>query len=184
MMQYSEYESARLADRLIIQDLLYLMCRSVDRRDWDTWRTLYHPDCVFDNGVNKGDLETTLKFQVRRHATVSHSYHQIPNIFIEFTGRDTALVEAYTSVWQRHTADAFTGDLLPPGEPAFDRWSMARFINRFERRDSKWRILHHSTITEFSRMSPVPPDQPHDPRAISQRDRSDPLWAARAQLSL
>ena len=183
MIQYTEYSAERLADRAVIRDILYLMCRSVDRRDWDTWCSLYHPDCSFDNGVNKGNLETTLKFQVRRHATISRSYHQIPNILIEFTGRDSALVESYTFVVQRHMADAITGDPRP-GQPEFDRWSMTRFINQFERRDSTWRILRHTTITEHSLTRQVPSDEPHDGRAISRRDRDDPIWLMRAQFGL
>jgi hypothetical protein len=187
----NDYSPQRLADRAEITDVMYRWCRAVDRCDWEAIRDVFHPDARDDHGLYKGGVDGLIAWLSERHKTITRSMHQVGNMLIEFTSQDTAVVETYLFAMQRYTPEgaqtraAITGG-ADVGADSFDLFMTGRYVDVFERRNGRWKIRERTVVFDNSTMFPVPPNAPRlgDDWAISARDRSDPLWAIRAQQGL
>jgi SnoaL-like domain len=147
-------EDQRIADRLAIQDVMYRWARGVDRRDWDLVRSVFHPDGYDDHGIYRGGVDGLIEWLRVRHSTILQSMHHIANILIEFTGPDRALVESYAVGYQRYanagreTRVAILGDGVGSSDAEIDMVMPGRYVDRFERRSGKWKILHRTVVFE------------------------------------
>ena len=128
-----------LLDKAAISAAIARYCRGVDRLEPDTIRSAYHPDGYDDHGDLKAYVEEFIERVVPLLRTnyVSTS-HNICNQIIELDGH-WALVESYL-IAQHLTVDD-TGQ----------QWQevvFGRYIDRFEKRDGDWRILHRVCVID------------------------------------
>jgi len=138
-------ELQALIDKKAIEEVLISYCRGADRGDADLIAAAYHEDAVEDHGGTfngpASDYVAALRDILPTAPRMSHS---ITNIHIEIDG-DGALSECYFLTFSRREEN---------GEP-FDHLTLARAVDRFERRDGAWRIAHRRIAWEWSHEMPT-----------------------------
>lgn len=157
----SEQQLAELLDRQAISDVIMTYARAVDRLDEDLLRTVFHSDSQHAHGFEGPSSDPGLPskpgapgdfvaFAFEILGTMTHTHHQLGNIFIDVDGED-AYAETYFSAYHRMRAK---GDPLA-AENAFDTemdWLVGgRYIDRFQRREGVWKISHRTGITDWIR---------------------------------
>jgi hypothetical protein len=173
----------RLLDRAEIQDCMARYARGVDRGDWETMRAAYHPDAYDDHVDYKGDIDGLVAFLKDRFEGVDNSMHFLGNCLIEYAGPDAAFVETYFTsrrVRKPSPEEAAKHGLEP--QDGLTRQSWGRYLDRFERRDGAWKVAKRIVVLD-SRLTSVAKGALN----IAQgnwcaRDRSDPLYANRAEV--
>lgn len=166
MSKSADFTPERIADRMAIQDTMYRWCRAIDRLDFDGIREVFHPDAIDDHGIYSGGVEGLIDWIQGRHQKIPFSMHSISNMLIEFAGPDTALVETYCLAIQRYPADgkeslaALAGGAKGRSGSATDLFALARYVDKFERRDGDWRIAHRTVVFDSSMMYEAPADGP------------------------
>jgi hypothetical protein len=164
-----------LRARMEITDVLHLYCRAVDRVELDLMAEVYHPGAIDEHGVYNGDaegfvesLETALKGPGSRFKMMQHS---ISNIMIERDG-DSAKVQSQVRAYHRR-------------EDKSGKWDESiggRYLDRFERRQGKWKIAHRTCVFDWSRIEPAADKRwwelfdMEDQFHLGARDRGDPLY--------
>jgi ketosteroid isomerase-like protein len=152
-----------LLDKAAIREVLWRYCRGVDRRDPELVTSCYHPDAYDDHlgrvytgeTVGQGLVDWMNEIMVK-------TSHNITTNTIKVFG-DTAGSESYTTSMHIQKGDGANHTLL----------SVARYIDRFERRHGEWRIANRLVVGEFSgwaEMHMHPFDSP------SRLDRTDPSY--------
>ena len=133
-----------LIDKAAIAEVLVSYCRAVDRADLDLLAACYHDDATEDHG---GTFEGSARDYIAGIAAIlprSKMTHTTSNIAIELTG-DKALVESHILAFARLKKD---------GEK-FDCLTLARAIDRFEKRDGAWKIAARRMVWEWNHDMPM-----------------------------
>ena len=141
-----EPELLRLLDERAIERRLVDYCRGVDRGDAALVASVYHPDGTDDHGSFEGlgvDFadHVTRRLAERYQATM----HSISNVGIVFTGPDSAHVECHVTA--RHLGTDDRGPTLM----SFG----GRYVDRFERRDGEWKIVHRAVVHEWDKVENI-----------------------------
>lgn len=176
---HDNWTPERLADRMQIQETLYLYCRAIDRIDSDLLRTVFHPDVEIDRGDVCIDRETFVRNVAKRHPTVPYATHQVMNFLIDFLAPDRAFVESYCLALEQH----------PPAEtsaPTVDRIYRVRYGDTFERRAGVWRIGHRMMVIDHVQDAAIDPSlvQPLPLQNVGQRNANDPIQLKRRTLGV
>ena len=125
-----------------IRKVLYTYCRALDRMDRPLASTVFHPGATAHyDGIFEGTGEGFLDWVWESHAAMDRHSHQIANTVIEVDG-DRATSEAYVTVvlWTRPEADGKQREIVGRG----------RYIDRMERRDGVWGIVHRLHLLDQS----------------------------------
>ncbi|MFI5621910.1 nuclear transport factor 2 family protein [Nocardioides sp. NPDC051685] len=146
MSDTDQFSVARCADRVEIQHRLHQFCRAVDRMEIQELREVFHPDAHDDHGVFKGDPEGFIEWVRNRHSTIEFSSHHLSNAYIEFASDHEAFVESYVLIWQSVTPAASTLAGSSSDDAPFQVMSSNRYVDRFTRRDGRWRIQTRTVI--------------------------------------
>lgn len=173
----------RLIDKDEIRDALCRYARGVDRGDWELMRSTYHADAHDEHGDYKGSIDGLIEWLEQRFAGVDNSMHFLGNCLIEFTGPDVALVETYFVSRRLRPPN---GDECKTAGPldAICREGWGRYVDRFERRDDgQWRVAHRTVVLEASSTALALGGKRNSPLTWGQRDRSDRLYQAQAELA-
>lgn len=125
-----------LRDKQELADLVHRVCRAVDRADGDLLLSCYWSDAFENHGSYKGDPAGLLRhFQKKvMDPAVGPMQHVVTNLLFDVFG-DVAYGEAYG---EGRTVDS---------EGTIQR-SMSRYIDRYERRQGEWRIIHRRVLLE------------------------------------
>jgi len=133
----------QLADRLAIQDVLHLHCRGLDRLDKATIQCAYWPQAEVDYGSYKGSAHVFAELVV---GALGQSYeltrHSISNTLISFSG---AVARSESSVHAAHLLPGAQEEMLFYG----------RYLDRLEKRQGQWKILHRQVVMDWSKRLPV-----------------------------
>jgi hypothetical protein len=133
-----------LLDKQEITEVLIRYSRAVDRADIELLRACYHADATEDHGgIFSGsahDYIAKIAPLLPRAGTMTHA---VSNILVELDGA-YARVEAYITTFARMRKD---------GE-RFDTLTLARTVDRFERRDGTWRIAARRLTWEWHHEMP------------------------------
>ena len=133
-----------LLDREAIRNVLISYCRAADRADVELLASCYHADATEDHGGTfKGaasEYVAQLASILPRAGLMSHS---TTNILIELAG-DVAHVESHILTFAR---------LKKAGEK-FDTLTLARALDRFEKRDGVWKIAARRLVWEWNHEMP------------------------------
>jgi len=133
-------EIQALLDRQAIQDVLVRYCRGADRADLDLIASAYHPDATEDHGgVFSGPASTYVAQMAKILPRAGLMNHMTTNVLIELDG-DLARVESYILTFARMKKD---------GEK-FDTLTLARAVDRFEKRDGAWKIAARRLVWEWN----------------------------------
>ena len=132
-----------LQARTAIEDCLKRFARAVDRQDWAAAREAYHDGAFDDHGFFKGPPDQFLAYIEKLHAHQDHSMHFNTNVLIEFDSRERAFVETYVLVLQRYRPDSPN---VAPGTEGLRSLASARYLDRFENRNGKWRVIHRTLV--------------------------------------
>lgn len=136
----------QLLDRQQIEDVLVRYSRAVDRADVDLLRGCYHDDATEDHG---GVFKGTARDYVDQIAGILPKAgilnHLVTNVLVEFASPDAARVEACILTFARMKKD---------GEK-FDTLTLARAVDRFERREGRWAISERRLCFEWNQEMPM-----------------------------
>lgn len=192
MKKIEQYSAARVADRLMIQDLVYRWCRAVDRLDAQGMLDVFWPGAIDSHGPYIGPVEGLVEWILVRHKPIGMSSHFIGNLLIEFVHEDLALVESYVRTIQQYPAHAkqqlaqLTGGAAGAPDAAMDMFTSSRYIDRVERRNGEWRIARRDLAQDWKQLVEVQHRalQPHEGWIIGRRDGQDAIQVFRRELGL
>lgn len=171
----------RLLDKEEIRDSLCRYARGVDRGNWALVRSTYHPDAYDAHGDYKGSVDGLIDWLDKRFAGVDNSMHFLGNCLIEFAGFDLALVEtSFVSRRLRPLTDTERLTLGPTDAICREGWG--RYVDRFERRNGEWRVAHRTVVLEASSSSVALGGVRTGPLTWGQRDKTDRLYQAHADI--
>lgn len=146
-----------------IRDALMRYCRGVDRLDAAIISSVYHPDAHDDHVGMIFTGETVGQGLVDFLAeSMDMTSHHITTSNIEVDG-DQAGCESYTTTWHLQTIDGERRVLL----------AVARYVDRFERRDGEWKIIDRRVIPEITGWVDM---QHFDFPSLARRDPTDPSY--------
>jgi hypothetical protein len=167
---------SEIAARIAIGDIVYRYCRGMDRMDRKLVLSCWHPGGTDDHApLYAGTAEGFVNFIFPVHAKMLCTRHEITNMIVEVNG-DRAGVEAYWQVIHRIPVDGRAVDVRAHG----------RYVDIFERIDTRWAIRHRQSIRDWSRAEPVDgraegsqfqpflvPNNPEAPETLGRRDEDD-----------
>lgn len=129
-----------------IYEVLARFMRACDRGDAAALHECYHDDAIEDHaGRYVGDAHAwvdSIEPNITRPQALMT--HVLSNVLIEVAG-DAAVSEAYVTTTSRRELH---------GE-RFDVQTLSRCIDRFERRDGRWRIKHRKLVMEWCTERPT-----------------------------
>jgi 3-phenylpropionate/cinnamic acid dioxygenase small subunit len=162
-----------------VRDTLYRIARCVDRRDWTGLQKLVGEGCFFDYGVYRGGFSGLAEWLSAQHEHIIRSSHLIGNVIVEFSESGVALVESYVTSSQRRI-DPDDGGAI------FDVNTFARYVDRFERENQRWRIKKRMLVVDNTRRHPVAPEVAGAQSGLpmGRRDAEDILWKERAAVGI
>jgi hypothetical protein len=166
----SPWSPQRIADRMQIEELLYLYCRAIDRIDTGLLATLFHADAMIDKGDGVISVAGFAANVARRHPGVPRASHMVTNHLIEFTGADAAFVESWCLAIEQHPGAS-------DGDPSVDRIYRVRYGDLCERREKQWAIARRTFVIDHVMSVMVDPTLAPDMagRIQGRRDRDDAI---------
>jgi hypothetical protein len=188
----TEERIQRLLDKDDIEAVLYKWAYSVGRRDWPEVRSVFHDDATdAHSGRYEGNVDGFLEWQKRHHAGVEQSVHFIGSVRVDFANPELALSEAYVIAFHRYGLEARQARQDIFGPHAADQVKpmhsniVARYIDRFEKRNAAWRIAKRVSVIEWVRFEDAPWDLPFQPGwRGARRDKTDAVYEMRRELGL
>jgi len=124
-------------DRQAILDCIMLYTRAIDRHEWSLLEEVYHPDGIANHGDFVGDRAALRDFlEPMYHANYAIHTHHVMNHLCEIDG-DVAHAET-TALVMMALKDGTHVNMLG-----------ARYIDRFERRDGRWKIALRRIVSDF-----------------------------------
>ncbi|MBG00887.1 MAG: hypothetical protein CL470_01300 [Acidimicrobiaceae bacterium] len=162
-----------LNDKEEIRDVLMRYGRGVDRLDKELIKSCYHEDSLDDHGHWKGNGHDFAEFIVDSLRERSHhTTHAVANVLIEINSSDPdkAISEASSLAYLRRTGE--------DGTEWLDFFS-GRYIDKFEYRDSTWKISHRVIVHDWSVSTPLDQNAfplPMDNFIQGARDKSDLIY--------
>ena len=134
-----------LFDREEIYDILVNYARGADRADVDQIAAAYHDDAIEDHGGTfHGPASEYVALISKVLPTAPRMSHIVTNMNIELDG-EKAYTECYFLTFSRR-------DQI---DDPFDSLTMARVIDRFERRDGAWKIAHRRLAWDWNHEMPL-----------------------------
>ena len=156
-----------LRDRADIEDCIQRYCRGADRLDRELLCSASHPDATDDRGAGfTGSPAQFADWLFPHLRTLDGTSHTVCNTLSDIDG-DTAHAESYVifSVW-RHPRE---------GDEGFASMGTARYLDRLERRDGRWGIVHRECMVDMTFRAPVGVPMPGG--LLGARDRTDRAYA-------
>jgi len=161
-------------DRQEIEQLLFRLTRSFDRRDADLMKSCYWPEAVEElEDIITGQFQYNgnawefVPMAMQGFSFFNKTFHRLSNILIELDG-DKATAETYIVAYHQFTDE--------DGNEK-EQFVGARQMYKFEKRNGEWKIMHRLSIWEYNQnlnstarwidLSKV------DGRYISKRDKTD-----------
>ncbi|ROO86697.1 SnoaL-like protein [Actinocorallia herbida] len=143
-----------LVDEHDIREVVLRYARAQERHDRELLSTVFHPDGIYEHyemepyRIN-GDLAGFLDFVVQAWAAapITSKGLMVPSTYVELEG-DIAF------------ADSSALSLNPVNQNGVrhDYLRSLRFLDRFERRDGRWRIAHRLVVSGgYERWEPAAP---------------------------
>ncbi|MFA6112357.1 MAG: nuclear transport factor 2 family protein [Sphingomonas sp.] len=161
----------RLLDKQEIAEILYRRARAGDRSDAELAHTCYHEGATERHGMFDGAasefIDVVSFTKPRPGSPIKGMMHVVTNILCDFADDTHAFAESYHVAWCQMTdgTDATIG---------------GRYLDRFEKRDGRWGIVHRDVIFDWSRVEPETEKfwekHPAKPFLFGRRGADDPLY--------
>jgi hypothetical protein len=133
-----------LMSRAEIYDLLCDYMHGQDRLDPALHRSVFHDDATTDYGAYVGGPDGFVAFAQGILKDHLANHHMIGQAKIEVEG-GVAFGEVYFQAHHRIVERGEEQDLFVAG----------RYVDRYERRNSKWKIAHRSELVDWVRLEPA-----------------------------
>jgi hypothetical protein len=155
-----------LIDRQEIEQVLKLYCRAIDRLDVELLKSVYHPDGTDDHGSFSGNAQEFATHIMRDlKELILDGMHTVTHCTIEVKD-NFATAESYYWAYQRcpggrskvaaffgpSYAEAVAGRGALEGEHDF--FCGGRYIDLFEKRAGRWKILRRKITNEWHVVQP------------------------------
>lgn len=138
--------AGRADDTLEIHETLYRYCRSMDRMDAPLALDCFWPDANLEySSLFNGSAAGFVEWLWPVHASMVCHTHRVTNILVDFKGADDAASEAMVHVTLRMNDKGELVDLVGHG----------RYLDRWQRRDGRWRISGRTYVTDLGTVVPV-----------------------------
>lgn len=147
---------SELSDRAEIADILFHFCQILDQRNWDAMDQIFHDDASVRYSY-RDTVEPAMDWVARASGILdafSGTFHQLGNMLIDIDG-DTAWCETYVTATHRVPPTAPKEGFWGSKDEPYNGVAGARYIDRFERRDGKWKIVVHETIVDWRHDEPA-----------------------------
>jgi SnoaL-like domain len=128
----------RLEDRAEIRECMMRYARGMDRRDRELLRSAYHDGAVDDHVGFIGEVDDFIDWAFAYHSTQTRYQHHLLNHTAEIDGEE-AHAETYY---------LFVGTDREPANHV--TVSGSRYVDRLERRDGRWAIVHRVCVVEWN----------------------------------
>lgn len=159
---------SQIEDRLDIHECLYRYARAVDRLDYEAIAECYFDDAIDTHAGYVGTAAGLVEDIRVRHESIDSAQHFITNVLIDFEGSDCAFVESYCLAFLRQKSSA--------GEDSQVEFvSRCRYVDRFERRESRWAIAERVVVFDETVEQRVI-DVRLPSWVASRRDKDDPVY--------
>jgi uncharacterized protein (TIGR02246 family) len=156
----------RLLDQAAIRDVVARYARGIDRGDLELVRDCYHPDGTDRHPGFDGARDDYVAWLVGALARHTFTQHVLANTLIDLAG-DVAAVETYAVAY--HAGD-------PPEDPRSNFAAGFRYLDRFERRDGRWRIAARVVAAEWTMPWHSDPVRRARLGVVGRRGPDDPLY--------
>ncbi len=135
-----------LVDRLTIRELVENWALYRDGRDWDRFRTVWHPSGRMNATWTQGTVEEFIAASIDGFERGVRILHFLGGHTADVVG-DRAVSQVKMTISQRATVEGVECDVVCTG----------RFYDFFERRDGRWGLVERQPIYEQDRIDPVAP---------------------------
>ena len=162
-----------LRDRADIEDCIQRYGRGADRLDRELLLSAYHPDATDTRGeAFTGSPAQFVDWLFPQLRNLDGTAHVVSNTLTEIDG-DTAHTDSQVvfQVW-RHARD---------GQEGFASMGTARYLDRLERRDGVWGIVHRECLMDATFRAALAPPLPGG--LYGARDKSDRTYARPLELT-
>jgi len=167
---------ARLLDQQEIERVIQQYCRGIDRRDLALVRDCYHADATDHHGSFFGTADEYVAWVDKLLARYAFTTHMLAQTTVEF-GPTPGLAAAESYGVSVHRGD--------PAKPHQNLATGFRYLDRFERRDGRWRIASRVALGEWSlRLSQDAWWAIPESHLQGRRDAGDPLYALLAAVGV
>jgi hypothetical protein len=135
-----------LLDRITIRELVENWALWRDARDWDRFRTVWHPDGRMMATWFQGSAEEFIRVSEEGYARGVRILHFLGGSTIDVRGT-RAIAQTKMTIAQRASVDGVACDVVCTG----------RFYDFLEKRDDCWGLVLRQPIYEKDRLDPVSP---------------------------
>ncbi len=169
MTTASDQELREAIDKQAIRDVCMLYCRAVDRLDADLLPRIFHDDATIAYGTYDGPASGFTDNIFAHLRTMERTYHCLGNQLIVVDG-DQATGEIYV----------FAYLCTKEQDELVDTLLVGRYLDRYERRDGIWKILHRAFVMDWNQNQPNTSEWEEgmygELRARGCRGTSDPVY--------
>lgn len=146
-----------LADKQAIASVLAVHSRGVDRADANLLGSAYHPDATVDYGFFAGPASEMVAMLATAQKGQPVTLHRTSNMWIK-TDRDRATSESYVVAYMEHV----------DGTSATQRLVGGRYLDRHQRRDGEWRLMHRTYVMDWNINRPSTASWTEPPVSLAQ----------------
>ena len=131
-------------DQLAIMALSARYMRGLDRLDAEELAAAFWPDAELEYGIYSGAPDAFVTFCLEALGSHAANHHFLGQILVEpdQADPDRAFGEVYYQAYHRTVDEA--------GAPR-DLFISGRYIDRYERRGSEWRMCYRSELVDWTR---------------------------------
>jgi hypothetical protein len=173
----------RIEDREEIRDVIAAYAHAIDRRRWDIMQNLFHDDAEFAFGTVAGDWKGFVEQARALIDPCLATQHQLGQVLFGFEGDDICHTETYMTAMHTIPAGYPVPEVFPDKGKIYSAIVAGRYVDRFERRNSEWRIAHRTGLYDWREFREVEgvdlSDTPEG--AAGYHDDRDPSTAAAAR---
>lgn len=165
----ADQELREAIDKQTIRDVCMLYCRAVDRMDADLLPRIFHEDATVAYGTYDGPASGFIDNIFVRLQTMERTFHCLGNQLIVVDG-DQATGEIYVFAY---LCAKEQGELV-------DTLLVGRYLDRYERRNSIWKIAHRAFVMDWNQNQPNSSEWEEgmygELRARGCRGKNDPVY--------
>lgn len=138
------YSAQQLSDREQIRDTAMRYCHGVDRLDPDQMKSAYWPEAIDEHGGFVGNAHEFSDYCMTAHLKWSWTMHSIYNHQIELDDDGVGASGEIYNVTNLRRAES----------GAIDTW-YGRYLDRYEKREDEWRIIHRVCVHNGTHTAPA-----------------------------
>jgi hypothetical protein len=167
---YTPEEIDEVITKQDLHELMARYCRGIDRADKEILLSVWHDDATVDYGFMQGSAQEFCRQMVAINEQIIRTIHCVSNELFEVNG-DSATGESYLFSISTRRMDGQEIDTLVAG----------RYLDRFERRDQEWRLLHRTFVMDWNMNQPATGEWKEGRFGVlknhGKRDKSDFLYS-------